>query len=174
MKNTLYAIHRDGARLYLPRWDANGEIIASKLPTAAVTITSEGMTFPPGSIWIRKPRSVELRPGWRFADTKPSAEAREFGKRIRTKPKRTRRYCVMCTKLFLAKRQDARLCSQSCRRRAARAGPTATDNVKFSVDGDSLACLQAFDITRDTTRHNDEPRNREFAIWSPPCGIDRL
>src|SRR5258708_32059841 len=47
----------------------------------------------------------------------------------------------------LAKRQDARLCSQSCRRRAARAGLTATDNVKVSVDGDSPACLQAFDIT---------------------------
>ena len=140
---TLYAIHRDGARLYLPRWDADGEIIVSKLPTAAVTIDQNGVTFPSGSIWIRKPRSVGLQPGWRFADTKPSAEAREFGKRIRTKPKRTRRYCVMCTKPFLAKRQDARLCSQSCRRRAARAGLTATDNVKVSIDGDSPVSLNA-------------------------------
>ena len=140
MKNTLYAIHRDGARLYLPRWDADGEIIASKLPTAAITIDQNGVTFPPGSIWIRKPRSAGLQPGWRFADTEPSAD-REFGKRIRTKPKRTRRYCVMCTKPFLAKRQDARLCSQSCRRRATRVGLTATDNIRVSVDGDSPACL---------------------------------
>jgi len=138
---TLYAIHRDGGRLYLPRWDGDGEIIASNLPTAAVTI-SDGVTFPPGSIWIRKPLSAGLQPGWRFAETKPSAD-REFGKRIRTKPKRTRRYCVMCTKPFLAKRQDARLCSQSCRRRAAHAGLSATDNVKVSIDGDSRVSLNA-------------------------------
>ena len=167
---TLYAIHRDGARLYLPRWDADGEIIASKLPTAAVTITREGVTFPPGSIWIRKPRSAGLQAGWRFADTKLSAEAQEFGKRIRTKPKRTRRYCVMCTKPFLAKRQDARLCSQSCRRRAARAGLTATDNVKVSVDGDSPACLQALDITGDTTGHNDEPEIEDLPFGPCPVG----
>ena len=67
MKNTLYAIHRDGARLYPPRWDADGEIIASKLPTAAVTITSDGVTFPDGSTWIRKPRGCGLLDGWTLA-----------------------------------------------------------------------------------------------------------
>jgi len=143
MKNTLYAIHVDGTRLYLPLWDADGEIIASKLPPAAVTIDQNGVTFPPGSIWIRKPRSAGLQAGWSFAETKPSAEARASRTRIRTKPKRTRRYCVMCTKPFLAKRQDARLCSQSCRRRAAHAGLSATDNVKVSIDGDSPVSLNA-------------------------------
>jgi len=53
-------------RLYLPRWDADGEIIASKLPTAAVTI-SEGVTFPEGSTWIRKPRGCGLLDGWMLA-----------------------------------------------------------------------------------------------------------
>ena len=66
MKNTLYAIHRDGARLYLPRWDADGEIIASKLPAAAGTLTSEGVTFHDGSTWIRKPRGRGLLDGWKI------------------------------------------------------------------------------------------------------------
>ena len=66
MKST-YAIHRDGTRLYLPRWDADGEIIASKLPTAAVTITSDGLTFPDGSTWIRKPRGCGLLDGSKLA-----------------------------------------------------------------------------------------------------------
>ena len=70
MKNTLYAINRDGARLYLPHWDADGEIIASKLPTAAVTIDQNGVTFPPGSIWIRKPKGCGLLDGWTLAKGK--------------------------------------------------------------------------------------------------------
>jgi hypothetical protein len=81
MKNTLYAIHRDGARLYLPRWDADGEIIASKLPTAAVTITSEGVTFPDGSTWIRKPRGWGLLDGWTLAKGKTTAEKKPRKKR---------------------------------------------------------------------------------------------
>jgi hypothetical protein len=60
MKHTLFAVHRDGRKLYYPRWDADGEIIPSKLPTAAVTIDSNGLTFPPGSTWIRRPRSSGL------------------------------------------------------------------------------------------------------------------
>ncbi len=36
------------------------------------------------------------------------------------KPKRTWRNCSQCDKPFLAKRLDARLCSQTCRRRAVR------------------------------------------------------
>ena len=81
MKNTLYAIHRDGGRLYLPRWDADGEIIASKLPTAAVTITSEGVTFPDGSTWIRKPRGRGLLDGWRLAKGKATHEIKSRKKR---------------------------------------------------------------------------------------------
>src|SRR5690242_6732234 len=68
MKNTLYAIHADGARLYLPRWDADGEIIANKLPTAAVTIDRDGKTFPENSVWIHKPRSWRLLDGWTLAN----------------------------------------------------------------------------------------------------------
>ena len=78
---TLYAIHRDGIRLYLPRWDADGEIIASKLPTAAVTITSEGVTFPDGSTWIRKPRGYGLLDGWRLANGKTTAKEKPRKKR---------------------------------------------------------------------------------------------
>ena len=80
MKNTLYAIHRDGARLYLPRWDADGEIIASKLPTAAVTI-SEGVTFPEGSTWIRKPRGCGLLDGWKLAKGKATEDRKPRKKR---------------------------------------------------------------------------------------------
>jgi hypothetical protein len=80
MTNTLYAIHRDGARLYLPHWDADGEIIASKLPTAAVTI-SDGVTFPDGSTWIRKPRGRGLLDGWRLANGKTTAEKKPRKKR---------------------------------------------------------------------------------------------
>jgi hypothetical protein len=48
------------------------------------------------------------------------------------KPKRTWRNCSQCDKPFLAKRSDARLCSQTCRRRATR-GLTATDKSKSGL-----------------------------------------
>jgi hypothetical protein len=67
--------------LYLPRWDGNGEIIASELPTAAVTITSDGVTFPDGSIWIRKPRSGGLLDVWTLAEGKTTAEKKSRKKR---------------------------------------------------------------------------------------------
>src|SRR6266849_7477172 len=81
MKNTLYAIHRDGGRLYLPRWDADGEIIATKLPTAAVTIDRDGKTFPEGSVGIHKPRSWGLLDGWKLAIGKTTAERKLRKKR---------------------------------------------------------------------------------------------
>src|SRR5713101_9121013 len=81
MKKTLYAIHRDGGRLYLPRWDADGEIIATKLPTAAVTIDRDGKTFPEGSVWIHKPRSWGLLDGWKLAIGKTTAERKLRKKR---------------------------------------------------------------------------------------------
>src|SRR5437868_1755800 len=96
-KLTLYAQHADGRKLFYPQWDAIGEIVNTRKPTAAVSI-QDGGTFPPDSIWIRKPRGSGLQEGWKFADSKPPVEARASSKRIRTKPKRTRRPCVMCTK----------------------------------------------------------------------------
>jgi hypothetical protein len=66
-KLELYAVHTDGRRLFYPQWDANGEIINTRKPTAAVSI-QDGVTFPAGSTWIRKPRSSELQDGWKFAD----------------------------------------------------------------------------------------------------------
>ena len=55
------------SRLYYPIWDSNGEIINTRKPTAAVSI-QDGVTFPAGSTWIRKPRGSGLLEGWRFAD----------------------------------------------------------------------------------------------------------
>ena len=66
-KLILYAQHADGRKVYLPQWDANGEIINTRKPTAAVSI-QDGVTFPPGSTWIRRPRSSGLLEGWKFAD----------------------------------------------------------------------------------------------------------
>jgi hypothetical protein len=68
MKNELYATHRDGSNLYLPKWDSKGEIVHTGLPTAAVSIDSEGKVFPEGSTWIKRPRSSGLQDGWRYAD----------------------------------------------------------------------------------------------------------
>jgi hypothetical protein len=67
-KLQLYAIHTDGRKLFCPQWDAAGEIINTRKPTAAVTIDQNGVTFPPGSVWIRKPRSAGLKEGWNFAE----------------------------------------------------------------------------------------------------------
>jgi len=66
-KLTLYAQHADGRKLFLPLWNSHGEIINTRKPTAAVSI-QDGVTFPPGSTWIRKPRSSGLQAGWKFAD----------------------------------------------------------------------------------------------------------
>jgi hypothetical protein len=66
-KLELYAIHTDGRKLFCPQWDADGEIINTKKPTAAVSI-QDGVTFPAGSTWIRKPRGSGLETGWKFAD----------------------------------------------------------------------------------------------------------
>ena len=68
-KLELYAVHTDGRKLYYPVWDRDGEIVNTRKPTAAVTIDQDGVTFPPGSVWIRKPRSSGLQAGWHFADT---------------------------------------------------------------------------------------------------------
>jgi hypothetical protein len=65
-KQELYAIHKDGRRLYLPSWDSQGEITETGRPTAAVTITQEGKTFPEGSVWIRKQRCWKLQDGWKL------------------------------------------------------------------------------------------------------------
>jgi hypothetical protein len=66
-KLTLYAQHADGRKLFYPQWDADGEIINTRKPTAAVSI-QDGVTFPVGSIWIRKPRGSGLQAGWKFAE----------------------------------------------------------------------------------------------------------
>ena len=66
-KLELYAQHADGRKLFYPQWDANGEIINMRKPTAAVSI-QDGVTFPSGSTWIRKPRGSGLQAGWKFAD----------------------------------------------------------------------------------------------------------
>jgi len=68
-KLQLYATHADGRKLFIPQWDADGEVVNTKKPTAAVTIDQDGKTFPEGSTWIRKPRSSGLQAGWKFADT---------------------------------------------------------------------------------------------------------
>jgi hypothetical protein len=81
MKNILFAVHRDGRKLYYPRWDTDGEIIPTKLPTAAVTVTQEGMTFPPGSTWIRKPRSWRLVDGWKLVEGETASEIKPRKKR---------------------------------------------------------------------------------------------
>ena len=65
-KLTLYAQHSDGRKLFFPQWDADGEIINTRKPTAAVSI-QDGVTFPDGSTWIRKPRGSGLQAGWKFA-----------------------------------------------------------------------------------------------------------
>ena len=67
--------------------------------------------------------------------TKPPTVHRDSSKR-KCKPLRTRKTCV-CGRTFLAKRSDARFCGQSCRRRAAKRGLTATDNQE--------SCLQAIE-----------------------------
>jgi hypothetical protein len=66
-KLILYAQHADGRRLFYPQWDENGEIVNTRKPTAAVSI-QDGVTFPVGSIWIRKPRSAGLLEGWKLAN----------------------------------------------------------------------------------------------------------
>ena len=66
-KLKLYACHADGRKLFCAQWDADGEIINTRKPTAAVSIQN-GITFPPDSIWIRKPRGSGLQAGWKFAD----------------------------------------------------------------------------------------------------------
>jgi len=66
-KLELYAVHTDGRKLFYPQWNAAGEIINTQKPTAAVTI-QEGVTFPPGSVWIRKPRGSGLQDGWKFVN----------------------------------------------------------------------------------------------------------
>src|SRR4051812_3215266 len=81
MKTKLFAVHRDGRKLYFPVWDSDGEIVPSKLPTAAVTINSEGVTFPPGSTWIRRPRSFGLQDGWTLVEGKTAPEAKLRKKR---------------------------------------------------------------------------------------------
>ena len=67
-KLELYAIHTDGRKLFYPLWDAAGEIINTRKPTAAVSIDQEGKTFPEGSVWIRNPRGSGLQAGWKFAE----------------------------------------------------------------------------------------------------------
>lgn len=64
----LFATHKSGLKLYYPKWDSKGEIVKSKKPTAAVTVTREGVTFPPGSKWIHRERSWGLQEGWKLAN----------------------------------------------------------------------------------------------------------
>lgn len=90
MKTRLFAVHRDGRKLYYPMWDEDGEIIPSKLPTAAVTLDEKGVTFPPGSTWIHKPRSWGLLDGWKLVgDEKPTRKFRapniSYLKRLQSK-----------------------------------------------------------------------------------------
>jgi len=66
-KLALYAQHADGRKLFYPQWDANGEIINTRKPTAAVSI-QDGVAFPPDSTWIRRLRGSGLEAGWKFAD----------------------------------------------------------------------------------------------------------
>src|SRR5437868_1400043 len=73
-KLRLYAAHTDGRKLYLPQWNADGEIINTRKPTAAVSI-QDGVTFPPDSIWIRKPRGSGLEAGWKFANQGKKAKS---------------------------------------------------------------------------------------------------
>ena len=68
-KLEVYAVHRDGTKLFYPRWDSGGEIMATKRPTAAVSIEN-GRTFPEGSVWIRRPRGYGLQAGWTFGNSK--------------------------------------------------------------------------------------------------------
>lgn len=126
VKPTLYAKHSDGRKLYLPQWDADGEIIDTGLPTAAVTIDlTTGETFPKGSVWIHKPQSWELQAGWSF----PGGETK------RPRIRRTKRPCEVCGTKFLAKRQDARICSDRCRNKASyRNGRRGNPNVAIDTD----------------------------------------
>ncbi|HKT87951.1 MAG TPA: hypothetical protein VJQ59_05920 [Candidatus Sulfotelmatobacter sp.] len=121
--NILYAQHSDGRKLYLPVFDSEGEVIPSGIPTAAITIDQNGVTFPPGSTWIRTDSLVgNFQPGWKIIGDVDAAPARR-------KSPRTRRTC-QCGRTFLAKRADARWCSQACRSRASRSknGQGDTDN----------------------------------------------
>jgi hypothetical protein len=122
----LYAIHQDGRKLYRPEWDHNGEIVETGLPTAAVSVDQDGKTHPEGSTWIRSPRGWGYLPGWTVVGEPqpktqtmqaPSVTAPE--RTCRTGKRRTRRTCV-CTKTFLAKRADAKFCSNACQLRSSR------------------------------------------------------
>ena len=67
-KLEIYAVHKDGSKLFYPRWDSDGEILSTKRPTAAVSIDQDGKTFPADSVWIRRPRSSGLQAGWTFGN----------------------------------------------------------------------------------------------------------
>jgi hypothetical protein len=129
-KPELYATHKDGRKLYRPQWDDNGEIIDTGLPIVAVSIDQDGKTFPEGSTWIRASRSWGHLPGWTTAgEPERKTTGQKIGQSTQTvqaapeKPcrtkRRTRRTCP-CTRTFLAKRADAKYCSNACQLRASR------------------------------------------------------
>jgi len=63
--NDLYAVHSNGDRLYLPLWDAQGNLVPSGLPLVAVTEDQSGRVFPEGATFIRK-RNGHLKRGWKL------------------------------------------------------------------------------------------------------------
>jgi len=63
-KNELYAIHKDGRKLYCP----TPENVRRGIPVASITIDQDGHTFPEGSTWIRR-ADWSLQRGWSFAET---------------------------------------------------------------------------------------------------------
>ena len=73
----VFAVHTDGRKLYYPEWKSNGELRETGLPTAAVAIDQEGVTFPPGSTWIRGQRTFNLLKGWTLVEEKPEKPSRK-------------------------------------------------------------------------------------------------
>lgn len=90
-KRILYAQHNDGRRLYLPQWTDDGEVIASRLLTAAVTIDQDGVTFPVGSTWIWTDSfRGTLQHGWNIVgDTKARVVSQNRPKVPPAKPSST-------------------------------------------------------------------------------------
>jgi hypothetical protein len=98
----LAATHADGRRLYSPEWDTDGDIVPSTKPIAAVSIDRDGVTFPPGSIWIRNAE------GWTWAkdyrETPPAITASRIRPLKIAKKNLTKHRCEceVCGKIFYA------------------------------------------------------------------------
>jgi len=61
--NELYAVHKNGDRLYRPTFDAKGEPIPSGLPLVAISIDRQGKTFPVGATYLRDGKG-HIKNGW--------------------------------------------------------------------------------------------------------------